>query len=274
MKNLKQKYGSWAIITGASSGIGLEFAHQLAAQGINLIMIARNKDILQQRANELKAKFKIETMALATDLTKNGAVEQLHADVAKHDIGLVVMNAGAETTGHFTKVSLEKHTQLETLNISVPMQMSRLFGEDLIARKRGGMIFLSSLFGYQGVPLVANYAASKAYILTLGEALHVEMKPHNVDVLVLSPGLTKTQMSEKMPINFNKVPMLTSSPTKVVKTALKALGRKATIVPGFTNKIYAWENRFIPRSLPVKLFGFLLKNALHKNSRAQLLNVK
>lgn len=274
MKNLNRKYGDWALITGASSGIGHEFAQQLAASGLNLIMIARNGQVLQQRADALKAKYRIETLTIATDLTQEGAVEQLHADVAAQDIGLVVMNAGAESTGHFTKVPLANHTQLETLNISVPMQMSRLFGEDLVARKRGGLIFLSSLFGYQGVPLVANYAASKAYILALGEALNVEMKPHNVDVLVLSPGLTKTQMSENMPINFNKVPMLTSTPAKVVKSALKALGHKATIVPGLLNKIYAWENRFIPRTFPVKLFGFLLKNAMPKTSRVKLLHSK
>lgn len=274
MKNFTKKYGKWALVTGGSSGIGLEFAHQLAAQGMNLILVARRGDVLATHATELSQKFKIDVLPIACDLTQVNAVETLHEELRDKDVGLVVMSAGTETTGHFTKVPLDRHSQLATLNMDVPMRMSRVFGEDMVKRRRGGLIFLSSLFGYQGVPMVANYAASKAYILTLGEALNVEMKPFNVDVLVLSPGLTKTEMPAQMPINFNKVPMLTSSPKHVVRTALRALGNKATVVPGITNKIYAWENRFIPRSFPVKLFGFLLKNALHKNNRAELLHTK
>lgn len=274
MKNFAKKYGKWALVTGASAGIGLEFAHQLAAQGLNLILVARRGDVLSRHAKTLSQKHNIETLPIARDLTDEGAVEALHAELADKDIGLVVMNAGIETTGHFTKTSLQQHAKLETLNIGVPMRMSRLFGEDLVKRRRGGLIFLSSLFGYQGVPMVANYAASKAYILTLGEALNVEMKPFGVDVLVLSPGLTNTEMPSQMPINFNKVPMLISSPSHVVRTGLHALGKKATVVPGITNKFYAWENRFLPRSFPVKLFGFLLKNAMPKSSRTKLLHAK
>lgn len=274
MKNLAKKYGKWALITGGSAGIGLEFAHQLAAQGMNLILVARRGDVLATHAAELVRKYDIDVLPIARDLTQENAVETLHEELSEKDIGLVVMSAGAETTGHFTKVSLERHSQIARLNMDVPMAMSRVFGEDMVARRRGGLIFLSSLFGYQGVPMVANYAASKAYILALGEALNVEMKPFNVDVLVLSPGLTNTEMPAQMPINFKKMPMLTSSPTLVVRTALRALGKKATVVPGITNKIYAWENRFIPRSLPVKLFGFLMQNALHKASRAELLHAK
>lgn len=274
MKNFTKKYGKWALITGGSSGIGLEFARQLATSGMNLILVARRSDVLAKQADELSRKYKVTVETIARDLTENGAVEALHEELSTKDIGLVVMSAGTEDTGHFTKVPLERHSQLSSINIDVPMRMSRIFGETMVKRRRGGLIFLSSLFGYQGVPMVANYAASKAYILTLGEALNVEMKPFNVDVLVLSPGLTNTKMPAQMPVNFNKVPMLTSSPAQVVRTALRALGKKATVVPGITNKIYAWENRFIPRSFPVKLFGFLLKNALHKNSRAELLHAK
>lgn len=134
------------------------------------------------------------------------------------------------------------------------------------------MTFVSSLFGYQGVPIVANYAASKAYILSLGEALNVEMKPYGVDVLVLSPGLTDTDMPAQMPVNFDKMPITKSSPKAVVRIALRALGKKATVVPGFINKFYAWENRLIPRSWPVKLFGFLVKNASDKTRKDELLH--
>jgi len=179
-----------------------------------------------------------------------------------------------EATGHFTKISLERHIQLEQLNIDVPMRMSRLFGEAMVRRRRGALIFVSSVFGYQGVPVVANYAASKAYILALGEALNVEMKPLGVDVLVLSPGLTDTPMPAQMPINLNKMPITTSSPKEVVRVALRSLGNKATVIPGFINKFYAWENRLIPRSWPVKLFGWLIVNAFKNNCRGELLYEK
>lgn len=274
MRNLVKKYGQWALITGGSAGIGLEFANQFASLGMNLVLVARRADMLAKAAEGLSQKYDVEVETIARDLTDDGAVEDIHEELTGKDIGLVVMNAGFEATGHFTKVPLERHATLEKLNIDVPMRMSRLFGEDMVANRRGGMIFLSSLFGYQGVPLVANYAASKAYILTLGEALNVELKPFNVDVLVLSPGLTETEMSAQMPINFDKVPMLASKPAQVVHSAINALGKKATVVPGVTNKIYAWENRLIPRSWPVKLFGFLLNNALSKSSRATLLHGK
>jgi len=272
--NKLKRYGSWSLVTGASSGIGLEFARQLASQGMNLVLVARRGDILSALAKDLTREFTVEVKTISCDLSEEGAVEKLFQDLSGIEIGLVVMNAGMETTGHFTKVSLDHHIQLERLNIDVPMRMTRLFGEAMVMRHRGALIFVSSLFGYQGVPIVANYAASKAYILSLGEALNVEMKPHGVDVLVLSPGLTDTDMPAQMPINFGKMPVTTSSPKAVVRVALRSLGKKATVVPGFINKFYAWENRLIPRSWPVKLFGFLIKNAFDKTRRDELLHVK
>jgi len=270
--NKLKRYGSWSLVTGASSGIGLEFAKQLASQGMNLVLVARRGDILSVLAQDLAREFTVEVKTISHDLVEEGAVEKLFQDLSDIEIDLVVMSAGVETTGHFTKVSLDRHIQLERLNIDVPMRMARLFGEAMVIRQRGALIFVSSLLGYQGIPILANYAASKAYILALGEALNVEMKPFGVDVLVLSPGLTNTDMSAQMPIDFNKMPITKSSPDEVVHIALRSLGKKATVIPGFINKFYAWENRLIPRSWPVKLFGFLIKNALDMTSRDELLH--
>jgi short-subunit dehydrogenase len=272
MQRLTHRYGSWALITGASAGIGLEFARQLAAEGMNLVLVARRHELLSAHAEELAREFKVEVTPLALDLTRDGAVDELVRTVADREIGMVVMNAGIEATGHFTKVALERHTELQRLNIDVPMQMANRFGKAMVERRRGSLIFVSSLFGYQAVPLLANYAASKAYVLSLGEALNVEMKPFGVDVLVLSPGLTATDMPAQMPLNFRKMPITQSSPRQVVRAGLAALGKKATVVPGAINKFYAWQNRLIPRSWPVKLFGFLLGFAMHKQARTQHLH--
>jgi hypothetical protein len=268
------RYGNWALVTGASSGIGMEFARQLASQGMNLVLVARRGDLLTALAQELTREFKVTVKTIDLDLTGDGAVERLFHDLSSTEIGLVVMSAGIEITGHFTKISLKRHIQLEQLNIDVPMRMSRLFGEAMVSRRRGALIFVSSVFGYQGVPVVANYAASKAYILTLGEALNVEMKPHGVDVLVLSPGLTDTPMPAQMPVDLNRMPITKSSPKDVVHVALRSLGNKATVIPGFINKFYAWENRLIPRSWPVKLFGWLIEKSFKKSHRAELLYTK
>lgn len=270
-RDMALRYGKWALITGASAGIGLEFARQLASAGMNLALVARRGEVLAARAEELAREFNIETVWIARDLSEDGAVEAIFDQLAAIEIALLVMNAGVETTGHFTMVPLHRHIQLQRLNVDVPMRMARLFGQAMMERGRGGLIFVSSLFGYQGVPLVANYAASKAYVLSLGEALNVEMKPFGVDVLVLSPGLTNTDMPSQMPVDFAKVPITKSEPHQVVRVALASLGRKATVVPGLINKLYAWENRLIPRSWPVKLFGFLMRNAIHEKSRVKLL---
>ncbi len=188
-------------------------------------------------------------------------------------IGILVPNAGVEISGHFTKVSMNDHRYLIELNINVPAAMANHYGAKMVDEGKGAIVFISSLFGYHGVPIVANYSASKAYILALGEALHVELDPMGIDVLVVSPGLTDTAMPAAMPFNFSKMPITKHKPAKVAKAALSALGKKASKVPGLLNWIYAFENRFIPRLWPTRLFGFLLKRAMTQEDRARLLNI-
>jgi len=274
MSKTDSKYGEWALITGGSAGIGLAFAHELAAKGQNLILVARGQKALDASADELAAQYGVKVQTVAIDISTPEGPRDLYEQTKDKQPGLVVLSAGMESTGHFTKVATEAHRNLIDLNVQAPAELARLYGADMVARRKGGIVFLSSVFGYQGVPLVANYAASKAYILALGEALHVEMKPHGVDVLVVSPGLTDTALASNMPVNFRKMPITKHKPAKVARVGLKALGRKASVVPGFLNNIFVLENRFIPRLWPVHLFGFLLRNAMHKDKRPQLLNLK
>jgi len=265
MKNFTKKYGPWALITGASSGIGKEMATQLAAEGLNLFIVARRENLLTALKNKLTSKYDIQVQTLTLDLTKNDAVEKLADATSTLDIGLVIPNAGVEVVGEFVDTDMQKNNSLIQLNTMVPMQIANVFGSRLKKRGAGGILFVSSLFGYQGIPFVANYSATKAYILSLGEALHVELKPYGVDVSVLSPGLTATEMAANMPINFKKIPIPTMKPERTARIGLNALGKKATVVPGLINKIYAWENRFIPRTWPVSLFGFLINRARKLN---------
>ena len=263
MSLLKEKYGDWALVTGASSGIGKELARQLADKGFNVVLVARREQLLDELAKEIEANSQVDTRVVALDLTRDGAIRELYDAVSTLDIGLVIPSAGIDEMGLFLEKQYSSIEQMLQLNVLVPTEIAHVFGQKLAAREHSGIILVSSLFGYQGIPNFASYAASKAYILTLGEALNVELARHDVDVLVLSPGLTDTPFSQGMEIDFSKIPMIAQRPAAVARTALAALGRKATVVSGLLNKIYAWENRFIPRSWPVKLFGFLITRAIN-----------
>ncbi len=261
MKNFKQKYGPWALVTGASSGIGRSISEQLAQQGLNLVAVARNQVNLETLKNDLEAKYAIQVETIAEDLSKPEASSVIAKKTSGIDIGLLIANAGIENNGPFIDNDANDESRLLALNVMSPMQLSQVFARRFSERGQGGILLTSSLFGYQGVPYVANYSASKAYILSLGEALNVELQPLGIDVTVLSPGLTKTPMIDNMSVDFNKIPITSHTPDQVARIGLNALGKKATVVPGLINKIYAWENRLIPRSWPVKLFGFLIKRA-------------
>ena len=261
MNDFQRKYGPWALVTGANAGIGKAIAHELAARKLNIVAVARRKHLLDALKKELEAKHGVEVRTLVLDLTEADAIDKIDQATQDIVIGLIVPAAGMAVADEFIATTPGHNSAMAHLNMIVPMQLVQLFAGKMVERQRGGVLFVSSLFAYQGIPYVANYAATKAYVLTLGEALHVELKKHGIDVSVLSPGLTDTDMPANMPLNFSKLPMLYQSPQRVAKTGIKALGRKTTVVSGFINKFYAWQNRLIPRSMPVSLFGFLIKRA-------------
>jgi short-subunit dehydrogenase len=263
------KYGPWALITGATSGIGRELARQLASNHIHIVAVGRRHARLEELAIELKTQFGVAVLPVPADLRDPLAIQTIVSSTEGLDIGLVILNAGAELTGSFVHADEIAHLQLVQLNAVAPMQLAHHYGGRLAARGRGGLMFVSSLFAYQGVPYVAHYAATKAYLLSLGEALHVELKPHGVDVLVLSPGLTDTEMTANMPLDFSKLPLIPQQPQQVAAVGLQALGKKATVVSGLLNKVMAWENRLLPRATPVSLLGFLIKRALKGGVRPE-----
>jgi short-subunit dehydrogenase len=272
MSEFKEKYGPWAIVTGANAGIGKSITTNLASRGINIIAVARRQELLDALQVELSEDYGVEVRTLRVDLTDPESISKIELLTSDLEIGLVVPNAGVEMSGQFIDSSLQANEHMLRLNVLAPMQLARVFGARMAQRGKGGILFISSLFGYQGIPHVANYAASKAYILSLGEALYAEMKPHGVDVTVLSPGLTDTAMPANMPINFSRMPIFSQHPDDVARTGLNALGRKATVVSGLLNKFYAWENRLLPRAFSVALFGFLIRHAFKKDTAIKPVN--
>ncbi|MFQ5677133.1 MAG: SDR family NAD(P)-dependent oxidoreductase [bacterium] len=266
MTDFIAKYGQWALVTGASSGIGAEFSRQLGEKGLNLVLVARRKEILDAKAEDLKDAFGIEVMTIGLDLTETNAIQKLYEKAKNIDIGLVVPNAGMATEGNFSKIPLEEQNQVLVLNCMVPMQMAHLFGQRLIERGRGGIIFVASTFGYQAVPYFANYAASKSYILTFGESLHYEFKRNGIDVTVLSPGLTSTAMPDSLEIDFSKLPMKAMPVEPVVTRALDSLEQnKASVIPGMMNNSMAFmAQRLMSRERIASMFGDMNRKALPK----------
>ncbi len=262
-----KKYGPWALVTGASAGIGEEFARQLATEGLNLVLVARREERLHRLAEELGTRFGVQTRVVAVDLAGPGALDALDIATEDVEVGLLVNNAGVENHGAFVGQDLGAETNLIQLNVVAPMQLAHHFARKMKQRRRGGILFVSSTGGYGAWPYLANYAASKAYVLTLGESLHYELAKHNVDVTVLSPGLTATALADNIgaAVDFRKFPMKTMQPKSVVKAGLKALGRKPSVIPGIRNNILGFASkRFLSRRGVMRMFGRLMDKATNK----------
>jgi uncharacterized protein len=269
MKDLRTRYGGYALVTGASSGIGAEFAEQLAAAGFGLVLVARRKDRLDALAARLRAEHGTAAEVIELDLAADEAVAELARRAAGLDIGLVVSSAGIVTSGPFLGNDLAAETALLHLNLIVPAQLAHVYGQLLHRRGRGGIILVSSAVAFAPVPYAANYAAAKAYIASLGHALHHELKGTGVDVLTLAPGPVRTEGADNAEgIDFTKLPVPAMQPAPVVRAALRALGRKPLVIPGVLNKASDFAGKHLtPRRMQTAMFGALVSRALDEKPR-------
>lgn len=266
MKDFKRKYEDYALITGASSGIGKEFAKQIASKGLNLVLVARRKDRLDKLATKLQEQHSILVKTIELDLLEEGAVEILISQTRNLNIGLLIPNAGMEDHGSFVENDYETESKVVKLNTLIPMQLAHAYGGEMTRRNKGGILFVSSMFGHQSVPYFANYSATKAYILSIGQALNYELKQYGVDVTVLSPGLTKTEMSQSMvDVDFSKMPITEMEVGPVVKKALNALGKRQAVIPGGRNVFMDIMGKFTtPRWILTNMYGFLVSRSMSK----------
>lgn len=259
-----EQYGPCALVTGASAGIGAEFATQLARQGFDLVLVARRKDKLASIATRLRQDHGVAVTVLDIDLAHPDAVENMAQATAGLDIGLVVLNAGVYGFGGFLDNGLDYDERLLRLNVTVPLQMAHRFGQNMVAAGRGAMILVGSTAGFSGMPYNATYSASKAYLLTLGEALHYELRPKGIDVLVLAPGMTKTEGQQAMRgVDAGKFNVPLARTEDVVAAALKQVGQAAVVVPGFVNRLVVRIAKYLlSRELQTALFGKMISKAL------------
>ncbi len=264
MTDFKQKYGPWALVTGASAGIGMEFAHQLAQLGMNLVLVARRADKLNDLATELRNKYRVDVKVVAADLSREDFLPTLKDATKGVEIGLLVNNAGFGNTGEFIDNTLEDELKLLYLNCRTPLMLAHEYGKAMRDRKRGGIIFLGSVLSFVSVPVWANYAASKGYDLMLAEGLAEEMKKYNVDVMTLCPGMTRTEFAQISKIND----LMAMDVAPVVKTALQKLGKTRVAVPGFMNKLNIFTTRLNPRFLNTLIFGAVVRPTQQVNLQA------
>ncbi|MGF6885099.1 short-subunit dehydrogenase [Nocardia sp. GAS34] len=263
MKDLHARYGTYALVTGASSGIGAEFAAQLAVAGFDLVLVARRKDRLSALAERLRVEHGTTSEIIELDLGSPGAVGELTRRTRDLDIGLVVAAAGVLTAGRFLDNSTAAETALIELNLVAPVELAHAYGHRFTARGRGALILVASIIGFAPAPYLANYAAAKSYIANFGQALHYELRHTGVDVLTLAPGPTRTEGVENAEgIDFAKLPLPMAPADAVVRKALRALGRKPLIIPGRMNKISDFMGKYLtPRRVQTAMFGRLLARA-------------
>ncbi len=242
-ERFRARYGSWAVVTGASDGIGREFARRLAANGVHVILAARRRDRLKQLAEELNSAHGVETLVLALDFAKPEAVDQLEAATAELDVGILVAAAGFGTSGKLVDSPLSAELEMLDVNCRAVLALAHSFGRRFVARKRGGLVLFSSLLAFQGAPRAANYAATKAYIQTLSEGLYRELKPLGVDVLAVAPGPIRSGFEARADMRMS----MSQGPEVVAQEALDSLGRRLTVRPGWLSKFLETSLAPLPR---------------------------
>lgn len=244
--SLTARYGEWAVVTGASSGIGAALARQIAADGMKVVLTARREDRLQSLATELERDHDVETRVVVADLAEPGGPQAVIDAVADLEVGLLINNAGLGCAGRFDLVSSEDLRRLVRVNCEAPLVLTHAFVQDMRERGRGGVLFTGSAAGRQPVPLHATYAATKAFDLFLGEALWAELRASNIDVAVLEPGSTESEFQEVA----GEIPHSGHRAEDVARRGLAALGQQPSVIVGWYNWIRAnVSSRFLTRPI-------------------------
>lgn len=256
----KEQFGSWALVTGGSSGIGKEFARQIAASGINLVLVARREVLLKQLGIELSKDYGIEHRVVVADLTEDGFMGRLIEATHGLDVGLIISNAGTGSPGKFLAKDLNELIQLLRLNTRAHLEIAHHFAGTLAARKRGGILLVGAMGSEIGIPYMANDAGAKTYIQSFAQALHVELGALGVNVTILAPGPTETPVLQKFGLNPEKMPMKPMTVEQCVYEALEALQQnRALIIPGKLNRIM---NAIVPASITRRLMATMFEKNL------------
>ncbi len=264
MSKLDKFHGKTALITGASSGIGAEFAQQFAKLGCNLVLVARRTERLNDLKRQLSEEFGIRVQVVALDLSKpEAALSLFNTTQEQHiDVDILVNNAGFGLFGKFDELDWQRELEMIQLNIHTLVQLTKLYVKPMQQRNFGHIIQIASTTAYQPTPLYASYGATKAFVLAYGEALNYEIRHSNVHCTVVSPGITRTEFFEVSGQKFTFFHKLTIKEARdVVRIAISKSARgRSSVITGWFNTLLAFSVRFSPRRLATMVGYFMMRN--------------
>jgi short-subunit dehydrogenase len=243
--------GKIALITGASSGLGVDFSHELARRGMNLVLVARREERLLQLEKELCDQYGVRSWVIPMDLGVPGAAQQLYETT--HHLGLevhiLINNAGFATHRNFAETSWERDQQMLQLNVTTAVHLTKLYLQEMLQRNSGYILLVSSIGAFLPAPTYAVYSAAKGFLLLFGEAFNYELRDTNVSCTVLAPGFTDTeflQVAGQTPSLYERLVMMPS--TRAAQVGIRAmLARRSSVVPGWINALTVWILRLLPR---------------------------
>jgi short-subunit dehydrogenase len=252
-QDFSSRYGPWALIAGASEGLGAAFAECLAAQGINLILVARRAEPLETLAVRLRETHAVDVMTQSLDLANEEALVSFMGTLDA-DLGLIICNAAYSAVGGFLETPAEQLKQIIAVNVTAPLLITRLLAPRLLTRGRGGVILMSSLAGNQGSANIATYAASKSFNTVLAEGLWQELKRAGIDVVAPCAGAIRTPGYQQAA--SGPEPPGTMDADEVAAQALAALGHRPVVVPGRFNQFALFlMRRLMPRKTAIRLMS-------------------
>lgn len=255
--NLKERYGSKALIAGASEGIGAAFAEHLAAEGLSLHLIARREEPLQKFSASLTEKYGVPIKYIACDLSDEEAAGYIISSTAGDEPDIMIYNAALSHIGPFADHPIEGHCQATRVNMITPLRLVHHFGNIMLERRRGAIVLMSSMAGFQGSGYLAGYAAAKAFNRVLAESLWYEWKEKGVDIMACCAGATSTPgYINSAPAKASFLAPAVQEPGELVRECFRNLGRKPSFISGRGNRIASFfMQRVLPRKMAVRIMG-------------------
>jgi short-subunit dehydrogenase len=271
-KQFHQSYGPWALVAGASEGLGAAFADALGSRGLNLVLVARRAALMQALAERLSEKYAVQINTLPLDLASPEAASRIEEATKSLEVGLLVYNAAYSVVGAFLNRPVEDHMREVDTNVRTPLRLVEIFGKRMLQAGHGGIILMTSLSAFQGSAYVSTYSATKAFNIVLAEGLWEEWRREGVDVLACIAGATRTpNYLASSPRKTNRISDSTLLPETVVSAALAALGRGPTVIPGVINRLGSTVmNHLLSRRAAVSFMGSILRKMyVHEESTQQ-----